>query len=227
MAKGTCTFDGCGYASFKAGLCQAHYAQKRRGGPLRPVRNRKQPEPVRCEGPDCEHWADYGGLCGSHHRQVRQGRELSPLRVTMPGGESAAKVRDHEGRKLCPPCGRWLVEGHFHRSAREPDGLAGWCRDCNAAAQRRWALATKYGMTPDAYDAIAEQQGNVCAICREACTRGSALSVDHDHRCCPGDRSCGKCIRGLLCRACNIALGNMRDDPAIVRRAAEYLEQAG
>jgi hypothetical protein len=30
--------------------------------------------------------------------------------------------------------------------------------------------------------------------------------VDHDHACCQKkNRSCGKCIRGLLCHTCNIA----------------------
>src|SRR4029077_2130187 len=37
--------------------------------------------------------------------------------------------------------------------------------------------------------------------------RGALLAVDHDHNCCPGAHSCGKCIRGILCGTCNSALG--------------------
>jgi hypothetical protein len=33
------------------------------------------------------------------------------------------------------------------------------------------------------------------------------VHVDHDHRCCPGERSCGQCVRGLAHHACNRRLG--------------------
>lgn len=31
--------------------------------------------------------------------------------------------------------------------------------------------------------------------------------VDHDHACCHGNHSCGRCVRGVLHRGCNTALG--------------------
>lgn len=31
--------------------------------------------------------------------------------------------------------------------------------------------------------------------------------IDHAHTCCEGRRSCGSCIRGMLCNGCNMALG--------------------
>lgn len=52
------------------------------------------------------------------------------------------------------------------------------------------------------------------------------LVVDHDHSCCPnGANSCGKCIRGLLCKVCNVVLGLMSDQSVRLRRAAEYLDE--
>jgi hypothetical protein len=35
------------------------------------------------------------------------------------------------------------------------------------------------------------------------------VHVDHDHRCCPGDYSCGRCVRGLTHEACNRRLGQV------------------
>jgi hypothetical protein len=30
--------------------------------------------------------------------------------------------------------------------------------------------------------------------------------TDHDHECCPGRRSCGHCVRGVVCATCNSLL---------------------
>ncbi len=54
-----------------------------------------------------------------------------------------------------------------------------------------------------------------CLICGNVCT-GLRLHRDHDH-------SNGR-FRGWLCRACNLGLGRFKDSPAMLRRAALYLE---
>jgi hypothetical protein len=67
-------------------------------------------------------------------------------------------------------------------------------------------------------------QGGCCPICGIHYTQEKrAFSIDHDHSCCPGDHSCGKCVRGLLCRHCNIGIGNLRDNVDNLRRAIAYL----
>lgn len=84
-------------------------------------------------------------------------------------------------------------------------------------------VARTYGINPDAYTAILEAQGGTCAICQRATGATKRLAVDHDHTCCTGPTSCGKCVRGLLCSPCNRLLGHLRDDPTALRRAAAYL----
>ncbi|WP_423817399.1 endonuclease VII domain-containing protein [Saccharomonospora viridis] len=93
-----------------------------------------------------------------------------------------------------------------------------------AAWERR--LWDTYHITPEQYWAIYEAQGRACFGCRRAKGTGrKRLSVDHDHSCCPGPVSCGKCVRGLLCGPCNRdVLGHLRDEAEALRRLADYVE---
>ena len=72
-----------------------------------------------------------------------------------------------------------------------------------------------YGMSVEDLDAILLSQHGVCAICQTA----PAIHVDHDHQ---TDK-----VRGLLCFRCNAALGQLGDDPLVLRRAARYVESGG
>jgi hypothetical protein len=117
---------------------------------------------------------------------------------------------------------RWWRCGEAERAdKREWNAGAGK----EKVAAHRWrANLKRYGLTPEAYDALAEAQGGVCAICGGPPVGGGRLDIDHDHECCPDRaRSCGECIRGLLCGPCNWGLGNFKDDPARLAAAAAYL----
>ncbi len=90
-------------------------------------------------------------------------------------------------------------------------------RDYYARSQGRTWLKYYYGISVEEYDALLARQNGKCAICREK-PEGQTLCVDHCH-------ATGK-IRGLLCRSCNVGLGNFRDDPRLLRAAIAYLEAA-
>lgn len=115
----------------------------------------------------------------------------------------------------------------------------GACDDCIKriaynAQQNEWyqknrlrlKLAVK-GMTVEQYEKMLEAQGGVCAICGREPGEGRAnvLAPDHDHTCCKGSKACGKCVRGLLCLKCNVAIAMMADDPELLRKAAMYLKK--
>jgi len=79
-------------------------------------------------------------------------------------------------------------------------------RERHQFLQRRSWLKQMYNMTPEQYDALLTAQNNACALCDKSADE-RRLAVDHDHNCCPGKRSCGRCVRGLLCTQCNRLLG--------------------
>jgi hypothetical protein len=86
--------------------------------------------------------------------------------------------------------------------------------------------ARKQGLTVESYTAMWEKQNRCCAVCRtplELLSRNT--TVDHDHRCCAKNRSCGKCVRALLCRHCNIGLGFFKDSVSTLQKFITYLEQ--
>lgn len=68
----------------------------------------------------------------------------------------------------------------------------------------------KYGTTVEWYTEKLIEQNGICAICGHLSHHHGILQrlqVDHNHSCCDlKTKSCGKCLRGLLCADCNILL---------------------
>lgn len=116
-------------------------------------------------------------------------------------------------------------------------GLTGWkaqrCRPCNTKFiqplisreeyARNWQLKKKYGLEFGEFEALWTATRGRCFICNKQMkwptkTKGQGLdvvAVDHDHK-------TGK-VRGLLCNACNKALGFFKDDPELIFKAYNYL----
>ena len=86
-----------------------------------------------------------------------------------------------------------------------------------AASDRRSYLKRKYGVTPEWYDEVLAAQGGGCDICGKPPRDDISLHVDHDHE--------SGALRGLLCFSCNNLLGDVRDDGALLSRAAAYLDR--
>ena len=82
-----------------------------------------------------------------------------------------------------------------------------------------------YTLEREDYDAMLEYQDFKCAVCKAPFI--GPPRVDHDHACCDGARSCGKCVRGLLCADCNLALGIFHDDISRLENAIVYLKELG
>lgn len=138
-----------------------------------------------------------------------------------------ARVPEREwpaGRRWCAGCQSFV---------RLEDCTGSRCRACASAAAHRGSVARTYGITAEQYEALFVAQEGRCYICRKKSSQ--RLSVDHDHACCAGPTSCGRCVRGLLCapeRGCNRSLVGYVDwigktpEGAVeaARRLVAYLE---
>ncbi|TKT03428.1 endonuclease VII domain-containing protein [Streptomyces lasalocidi] len=217
----TCIFEGCEKRHCARGYCNGHYQQLKAGKTLRPLGEPAVREVKECTFTGCtnKHWAN--GLCSGHAKQRAAGKELKPL-IARYRDQNA---RDTAGRKECSICTQWKPETEYTKTKQTSDGLSPYCKRC----YRSQALKRSYNITLDEYEALLARQGGKCAICPITADEyleatGNNFSVDHDHSCCPDKaKSCGKCVRGLLCSACNFTIGHAREDVDILLNSATYL----
>lgn len=65
-------------------------------------------------------------------------------------------------------------------------------------------LKSFYSLTVEQFE---EMSKDGCHICGNTKPAFKQLHVDHDHKHCDGQVSCGLCVRGILCDSCNVAVG--------------------
>ena len=160
--------------------------------------------------------------------------------------DSWCKLARHESRYphippvQCPSCGELKPSGaYMGRGRKKPV-----CKQCvGANPDMKWCTGCpgwrELGLFPSAVGstgarclmcisanrhnttvaAILQVQGAEYPLC-ESCGSRESLNVDHDHSCCPGANSCGRCVLGYLCWRCNSAEGQL----ATVERAFALAE---
>jgi len=139
--------------------------------------------------------------------------------------------------KTCSRCKKEKSLDRFYANRQARDGKCAACKECMSEYNRaRWSamtpdrrrrnkLSLRYGLTVEQYEEMLTAQDGVCAICGSLPLPGVSLCVDHDHRCCPGEKTCGRCLRKLLCTPCNLVIGYAYESVSILRSAADYVEE--
>lgn len=156
------------------------------------------------------------------------------------------------GPRICTNCSEKKPLTEFHKHRNSYRSVCKECRSLKAKAYRfrtstperremerlraqkyrderpfqAWSniLKSQYGITAEQWDTLLETQNNSCAICFSTEPgRGTRFAVDHDHNCCSGPRSCGDCVRGLLCHNCNLMLGTANDSIESLESGINYL----
>jgi len=114
-----------------------------------------------------------------------------------------------EGNKMrtCATCGELFDPTSYQQKY--------CCKTCKRKVDKRRAKI-RHGPTIEAYDWMLKNQNNRCAICgKHQSEMKRQFAVDRDH-------DTGE-IRGLLCTRCNLVLGQVKDNPDILRKAIDYL----
>jgi hypothetical protein len=173
-----------------------------------------------CSYQPCQQKVFRRGFCNKHDGRYQRHGDPGIVQKHTVSCDCYDCVDRPIGTKRCNICGECKPLAQFHRSKINADGHRRNCINCGSAANIKF----RYGLTQEVYNAILKTQGNSCAIC-SATEPGhtGAWYVDHDHACCPGAKTCGKCIRGLLCFKCNVLLGMAQDDIAVLKSAMSYL----
>lgn len=141
--------------------------------------------------------------------------------------------------KRCCVCGaaKPLVDFFKAPARAHLDGVQSKCKACSMAANKAYMktptgreknrehnFVVNYGLHKAEIARMLAAQDGRCKSCGDVLKPGHGTHVDHSHSCCPGKKSCGKCLRGLLCRSCNLMLGNALDSASRLRAGATYLE---
>ena len=150
------------------------------------------------------------------------------------------------GDKKCSKCNKKYpaILEYFYRDKSTKSGLMCYCKQCckkyangynkdsNVKKHKRdydkkYRQVVRlhlrvYGLTLAEYDQMFEVQDGICAICGRPETSKNQwgikrLSVDHNHK-------TGK-VRGLLCVACNSALGYTKEDIVVLSKMISYIQE--
>ncbi len=127
--------------------------------------------------------------------------------------------------KTCKDCGQTKTLDDFYLNRGRPVSRCKLCycayrkRLSSPEKERRLALKSKFGISPEIYLDMLVQQNNGCAICGETTMPSGKknLTVDHCHQ--------TSKVRGLLCHNCNLGLGHFKDSTDIIKSAILYLQK--
>jgi hypothetical protein len=134
------------------------------------------------------------------------------------------------GTKVCTTCNieKPINEFYLRGGNYSPNSRKAKCKSCDILRVRKRHqdnpertknndLKRLYGITLNEYTQMLTEQNNQCAVCHTTDPGGKhkKFMVDHCH-------TTGK-VRGLLCKRCNIALGEVNDNIGTLQAMVEYL----
>lgn len=173
-----------------------------------------------CEVADCHSFVHLKMSCKYHYHQAIHLRKRTSTRPFL---ERRRPSEPLEAERVCIYCNQSKDIRDF---TRHSNGGRGSTRKVCSSCASTQLRCRRMGITIELFHEMLAKQDHQCAICKiHIDEEGKSFSIDHDHSCCSGKASCGKCVRGLLCTKCNTGLGMFRDNEAVIIAAAGYIRQ--
>lgn len=207
-----CVCHGCRGIVVAKNLCEKHYRRMKRHGSVDSTRAADwgQREQHALYKFWCGFRRNYGSDCGNWHDDFW----CFVKDVGERPSEKHYLVRLDPSKPYGTGNAAWSLAKNENRRARG---------SVDPFYESKKGLGRQHGITLEQYERLFDAQNGLCAICQRPevrvdmkTNRPYRLAVDHCHN--------GNVIRGLLCSPCNLSLGALDDSPALLRRAAEYLE---
>ena len=205
-----CREDGCTNEARKkqgAIYCEEHarkingeYTTARRGLPLKI-----------CAEPGCGNYArrkQAAKYCEEHATSI-------DYVLTGTGEKRRSTTQRQTKQQTTCSCGNTFTQWGTQFPNEQTTTMREFCPEC-----RRMSPLTedrlRYHRVPSAFIRkwLAQRDLLKCDLCLRRLdrrTNAAQPTIDHDHRCCTGDRSCGNCVRGILCGRCNTWIGNLEN----------------
>lgn len=139
---------------------------------------------------------------------------------------------------ICSGCKKRKQLKSFSKDRSRKSGYRSLCRKCSSKHNKNYRINNRvklltymrswhrnnkgksFGISIEQYKTLKELQNNKCAICKNNETvvcKGKLreLSIDHNHM-------TGK-VRGLLCYACNVSLGLLKENTQTLKQMILYI----
>ena len=155
-------------------------------------------------------YSSYCKTCAHEYYKNRYSKKLKTMKTTST-------------HKQCRVCEKLKPYSDYASKDGKSRKKETYCKECKKFMGTERVLK-RYGLTVDDYMELFNAQKGLCKICEKPEREGKRLAVDHDHSCCPGAKSCGMCIRGLLCARCNRTLGMVEDRIEYLKGMILYLQ---
>lgn len=248
-----CSKPNCSRPVRTRGMCKSHYETWRLSNrsevAVRKSKwNNEDGTRQLCHYADCAKPVSTQGMCKHHYQnffyESTRGAVVS---------RKNRKLTDYDGVKVelvctfqdCnkPEFNPGFCAGHYYQKQRSGvmttlhlDRACNVvnCEELVSSKRTRSGLCAAHSALSRKYSLTAEKLSNLYSdpkCSNLGCGETKNLHVDHDHSCCPAGKfgtgnkkSCGKCVRGWLCRGCNMGLGNLQESPQKIRGLLEYIE---